>query len=81
MKIKTNHRVSTYDESKPSVTVVGVGELFADLVIAADGKDGVSGCPNETHVDRDQIARTTTYQWPTGWRAHSNWLRGLPSNS
>ena len=42
VKVKTNHRVTSFDESKPSVTVDGVGELSADLVIAADGKHGHS---------------------------------------
>ena len=46
--VKTNHKVTSFNESGPGVTVGGVGELTADLVVAADGMPGLPGGSKET---------------------------------
>ena len=40
--VKTNHKVNSFNESRPGVTVEGVGELTADLIVAADGMHRLS---------------------------------------
>lgn len=39
VEVKTKHKVRSYSDSGASVFVEGVGEISADLVVAADGKD------------------------------------------
>ena len=38
VEVRTKHKVQSYNESRASVIVDGVGEIKADLVVAADGK-------------------------------------------